>query len=115
MNEKNLEKFTSICLRYNAYLDKVKLKPAEIEKENRKKFQKYDFDKNKEIDREEFIKICRKDEDYKKWLFNMGLITAKQLDFEDQIYDLVDSDIDDEIHRHETQTNANVDKIKRGI
>ena len=34
-----------------------------------------------------------KDEDYKNWLFNMGFITKKQMDFADQIYDLVDSDV----------------------
>lgn len=46
---------------------------------------------------EEFCKICRKDLDYKTWLFNMGLITKNQMEYQDQIYDLVDSDVGEEV------------------
>ncbi len=45
----------------------------------------------------------------------MGFITKNQLQFHDQVYDLVDSDIEAEIQRHVTETNPNIDKIKRGI
>ena len=45
----------------------------------------------------------------------MGFITRRQLDFQDEIYDLVDSDIADEVDRHERVCDENVDKIKRGI
>jgi hypothetical protein len=48
-------------------------------------------------------------------MYNMGLITKKQMDFQDQIYDLVDSDVGEEIDRHLIPTDPNVDKIKRGI
>ncbi len=37
------------------------------------------------------------------------------MDFQDQIYDLVDSDVGEEIDRHLIPTDPNVDKIKRGI
>eukprot|EP00919_Chromeraceae_sp_WS-2016_P037171 GHVR01088453.1.p3 GENE.GHVR01088453.1~~GHVR01088453.1.p3 ORF type:complete len:112 (-),score=12.66 GHVR01088453.1:6300-6635(-) len=103
-----------MCLQYNNYLSKKKSSLKEITIMNKNKFQKYDFDNNQSIDREEFIKICLKDEDYKLWMFNMGFITKKQFEFQDQIYDLVDSDICEEIERHLTATNPNVDKIKGG-
>ena len=45
----------------------------------------------------------------------MGFITRRQLDFQDEIYDLVDSDIADEVERHERVPDENVDKIKQGI
>jgi len=61
MTEKNLLHFTSMCLSYNTYLEKKKININEIGKANRNKFQKYDYDHNKKIDREEFIKICLKD------------------------------------------------------
>ncbi len=61
MKEQDLRKFTSICLKYNAYLNKKTLTEGEIKKMNSNKFQKYDFDKNKSIDEQEFIKICMKD------------------------------------------------------
>jgi hypothetical protein len=48
-------------LKYNAYLNKKTLTEGEIKKMNSNKFQKYDFDKNKSIDEQEFIKICMKD------------------------------------------------------
>jgi hypothetical protein len=56
-----------------------------------------------------------KDEDYKNWLYNMGFITKNQMDFQDQIYDLVDSDVGEEVDRHLNETNPNVDRIKRGV
>lgn len=49
------------------------------------------------------MQICLKDEDYKKWMFNMGFITKRQLDYQEDIYDLVDSDIADEIIRHDRE------------
>ena len=45
----------------------------------------------------------------------MGFITKKQMDFQDQIYDLVDSDVGEEVDRHLNETNPNVDRIKRGV
>lgn len=45
----------------------------------------------------------------------MGFVTKNQLQFNDQVYDLVDSDIEDEIQRHLTKTDPKVDRIKRGI
>lgn len=56
-----------------------------------------------------------KDKDYKNWMFNMGFITKNQMDHHDMIYDLVDSDIEDEVERQLKGTNPNVDRIKRGI
>jgi len=73
------------------------LKEAEVKKSNRNKFRKYDYDKNKKIDCNEFCKICMKDQDYKNWLFNMGFITKNQMDHHDMIYDNVDSDIGEEV------------------
>ena len=67
------------------------------------------------FDQGEFTKICLKDEDYKKWMYNMGFITHRQLEFQEDVYDLVDSDIADEVDRHQKNPNENVDKIKRGI
>jgi hypothetical protein len=91
LKEADLLPFTEMCLKYNAYLAKQEV--ADIKKTNKNKFNKYDFDKSKSIEEAEFCKICMKDEDYKNWLFNMGFITKKQMDFQDQVYDLVDSDI----------------------
>ena len=51
-----------------------------------------------------------KDEDYKNWLFNMGFITKKQMNFADQIYDLVDSDVGEEVDRHLNETNPKSDR-----
>lgn len=45
----------------------------------------------------------------------MGLITKKQMEFQDSIYDLVDSDVGEEIDRHLQMDNPNIDRIKRGI
>ena len=45
----------------------------------------------------------------------MGFITKNQLQFNDQVYDLVDSDIEDEIKRHLKKSDPKVDKVKRGI
>jgi hypothetical protein len=45
----------------------------------------------------------------------MGFITKKQLDLQDQIYDLVDSDIGEEVDRQLSQTNPNADRVKRGV
>lgn len=70
---------------------------------NGQKFEKYDFDHNDSIDQKEFVQICLKDEDYKKWMFNMGFITKRQLDYQEDVYDLVDSDIADEIIRHDRE------------
>jgi hypothetical protein len=39
------------------------------------------------------------DEDFKKWMFNIGFISKRQMDFQEDIYDLVDSDIGDEVER----------------
>lgn len=91
------------------------MKDAEIKKINRDKFKKYDYDKNKSIDCAEFCSICLKDADYKNWLFNMGFITKNQMDHHDQIYDLVDSDIGEEVERQLRENNPNVDRIKRGL
>ena len=46
----DLKRFTSVCLKYNAYLENKEVKDSEIEKSNKNKFKKYDFDKNKKID-----------------------------------------------------------------
>lgn len=45
----------------------------------------------------------------------MGFITKNQLKNSDQIYDLVDSDVGEEVERHLNETNPNVDRIKRGV
>ena len=37
----------------------------------------------------------------------MGFITKRQLDFQEEIYDLVDSDIGEEIDRHGKYRNPN--------
>lgn len=51
MKETDLESFTSMCLLYNAYISKTpEPNAAEIKKVNKKKFQKYDFDKSKSIE-----------------------------------------------------------------
>lgn len=93
LKEADLLPFTEMCLKYNAYLEKKQA--TDIKKVNKNKFNKYDYDKSSSIEESEFCKICTKDEDYKSWLYNMGFITKKQMDFQDQVYDLVDSDIGD--------------------
>ncbi len=45
----------------------------------------------------------------------MGFITKNQLDFQDQVYDLVDSDIGEQVERHLNESNPNVDRVKRGV
>ena len=45
----------------------------------------------------------------------MGLITKNQMDYHDQIYDLVDSDVGEEVERHLSHTNPNIDRVKRGV
>lgn len=119
LNEKSLLNFTSICIDYNSYIeklpDKKRVEEGDKVKINKKKFEKYDFDKNLSFDESEFIKICLKDEDYKKWMFNMGFITKRQLDFQSDVYDLVDSDIGDEVERHDKEIKANISNIKMGI
>lgn len=79
---KNLLHFTKACLSYNAYLSKKTITEDEIIKSNKNKFHKYDYDKNGKFDLEEFVKICLKDEDYKMWMYNMGFLTKRQLDFQ---------------------------------
>lgn len=115
LGEKELMPFTGLCLRYNAYLSGKEVSESELKKSNKNKFRKYDYDKNKSIDGNEFCSICIKDEDYKSWLFNMGFITKNQMDHQDAVYDLVDSDIGEEIERQLKENNPNVDRIKRGI
>lgn len=90
---KEMKNFTEVCLKYNYSLENKPIDDAEITKINKQKFLKYDYDKNKSISKEEFVSICTKDEDFKKWFYNMGFITKNQLQFNDQVYDLVDSDI----------------------
>jgi len=45
----------------------------------------------------------------------MGFITKNQMDHQDQIYDLVDSDVGEEVERQLQGTNPNTDRIKRGV
>jgi hypothetical protein len=45
----------------------------------------------------------------------MGFITKNQLDFQDQVYDLVDSDIGEEVERHLNESNPDSDRVKRGV
>lgn len=104
-----------MCLNYNYALENKSITPEEIKKMNKAKFTKYDFDKSKSISKEEFVKLCTKDEDYKKWMFNMGFITKNQMELNDQIYDLVDSDVDEEIQRHLKKTDIKMDLAKRGV
>jgi hypothetical protein len=107
--------FTEAALKYSAYLHKIKLKDDEIEKMNKNKFNKYDYDGNGYIDEEEFMQMCLKDEHYKLWMYNMGFITKRQMDFQEEVYDLVDSDICDEVDRHCKTIDPSVSKIKEGI
>ncbi len=44
----------------------------------------------------------------------MGFITKRQMDFQEDVYDLVDSDIGDEIVRHDRENKENISQIKRG-
>lgn len=81
-----------MCLRFNAYISQSP-EPTNLTKDNQNKFKRYDFDKSNSIDLNEFTKICLKDEDYKLYFYNMGFITKNQMDFQDQIYDMVDSDV----------------------
>jgi hypothetical protein len=51
-----------MCMLYNAYINKTPPpEKADIKKANKKKFQKYDYDKSKAIEEAEFAKICMKD------------------------------------------------------
>ena len=43
----------------------------------------------------------------------MGFITKNQMDHQDQIYDLIDSDIGEEVERQLRDNNTNVDKDRR--
>ncbi len=112
---KQLKSFTEVCIKYNYSLENKNVDDKEITKINKDKFTKYDYDKSKSISKEEFVSICTKDEDFKKWFFNMGFITKNQLQFNDQVYDFIDSDVEEEIKRHLTKSDPKVDKIKRGI
>jgi hypothetical protein len=47
-------------------------------------------------------------------MFYMGFITKRQMDFQEDVYDLVDSDIGDEIVRHDRENKENISQIKRG-
>lgn len=50
IKESELEPFTRVCLRYNAYLEGKEIKDNEVKKANKEKFKKYDYDKSKTID-----------------------------------------------------------------
>lgn len=45
----------------------------------------------------------------------MGFITKNQIEFQEKIYENVDSDVEAEIDRNLTEVDHNTDKIKRGI
>ena len=62
--------------------------------ENKKKFKQWDVDKSGELEYEEFKKMCLIDRDYKRWMFSMGLITRRQLENEQELYDEVDEDLE---------------------
>ena len=50
LTKDDLLPFTSMCLKYNAYIDKKTLAEKDISKANLNKFRKYDFDKSKSIE-----------------------------------------------------------------
>jgi len=115
IGESDLLGFTAMCVMYNGALENKTFAAKEIKKINKDKMKKYDYNKNKSIEKDEFVAICVKDADYKNWFYNMGFITKNQLQFNDQVYDLVDSDVDEEIQRHLTKTDPKMDKLKRGF
>ena len=73
---------------------KPDLNKRDIMNENKKKFKQWDVDKSGELEYEEFKKMCLIDRDYKRWMFSMGLITRRQLENEQELYDAVDEDLE---------------------
>jgi hypothetical protein len=73
---------------------KPDLNKRDIMNENKKKFKQWDVDKSGELEYEEFKKMCLIDRDYKRWMFSMGLITRRQLENEQELYDEVDEDLE---------------------
>ena len=119
IDEKALLEFTSTALSFIKFKEGKEKDLQDknyLPKLNRRKFKNANFDANKYIDKEEFTKFCLTDNDFKQWMFYMGLITRKQLKNQTELlHNDYDSDLEMELQRHTTTTDPDVDNIKMGI
>lgn len=116
LDQATLETFTAIALTFCRSVQGAPDPTAkEVAASNARKFKKWDYNASGTLELPEFAKMCLVDKDYKQWMFDMGFITRRQLENEQELYDECDSDLEQEFKRHATEVDPDVDSLKKGV